>query len=119
MPVTALPAASAALVGGERRAPVVAVPPAPSLPGEVTSPSPLADATPPGGALATQANESLKQKGVDLAIEFDDELGRAIFRLVDSVTGELVRQVPSEDMLAVARALAAGESAGALVKTRA
>ncbi|MEG1831809.1 MAG: flagellar protein FlaG [Burkholderiaceae bacterium] len=118
MPVTALPAASAALVGGERRAPVVAVPPAPSLPGEVTSPSPLADATPPS-ALATQANESLKQKGVDLAIEFDDELGRAIFRLVDSVTGELVRQVPSEEMLAVARALAAGESAGALVKTRA
>ena len=70
-------------------------------------------------AAAEQANQGLREKGVELAIEFDDELGRAIFRLVDSRTGELVHQVPSEEMLVVARALAAGQSAGALIKAHA
>ena len=37
-----------------------------------------------------------------------DALDRAVFRLVDSQTGEVVRQIPSAEVLAIARALAEG-----------
>lgn len=61
------------------------------------------------------ANQVLAQKGSELAFEFDDELGRVIAKLIDTQTREVIRQVPSEELLAIARALADGPSAGSLV----
>jgi uncharacterized FlaG/YvyC family protein len=40
-----------------------------------------------------------------------------VFRLVDSQTGEVVRQIPSQEMLTIARALAQDSSAGVLLRT--
>ena len=54
-----------------------------------------------------------------MTIEFDDALDRAVFRLVDSQTGEVVRQIPSEEVLAMARALAEGADAGVMLSTNA
>ncbi len=61
------------------------------------------------------ANQVLAQKGRELAFEFDDELGRVIAKLIDTQTREVIRQVPSEELLAIARALAEGPPAGSLV----
>ncbi len=65
---------------------------------------------------AIEANRRLAEKGAELAFEFEDALGRMIFKLVDTRTREVVRQVPSEAMLAIARALADQVSAGALLQ---
>ena len=65
------------------------------------------------------ANEALARIGSELAFEFDDELNRVIAKLIDRKTREVIRQVPSEAVLAIARALAEGEHSGAIVRARA
>ncbi|MCA3211962.1 MAG: flagellar protein FlaG [Burkholderiales bacterium] len=77
--------------------------------------APAADAA----RAAAEANRRLAEKGSQLTIEFDDALDRAVFRLVDSQTGEVVRQIPSEEVLAIARALAEGADAGVMLSTNA
>jgi flagellar protein FlaG len=66
---------------------------------------------------AAQASRRLAENGSKLTIEFDDVVERMVFRLVDSQTGEVVRQIPSREMLAIARALAEDSSAGVLLRT--
>jgi flagellar protein FlaG len=66
---------------------------------------------------AVEANRWLAEKGSQLTLEFDDAAGRTIFRIVDSQTGAVVRQVPSEEVLAIARALAEDAPSGALLRT--
>jgi flagellar protein FlaG len=63
------------------------------------------------------ANRALAEKGRELVFEFDDDSNRIVSRLVDKTTGEVIRQVPSETLLAIARALAAGASSGAVLRT--
>jgi len=77
--------------------------------------APAADAA----RAAAEANRRLAEKGSQLTIEFDDALDRAVFRLVDSQTGEVVRQIPSAEVLAIARALAEGADAGVMLSTNA
>lgn len=70
-------------------------------------------------AATQELKAKLEEKGVELAIEFDDEIHRSIVKLVDSRSGEILRQIPSEEMLVLARALARSDSVGALLQTRA
>ncbi len=66
--------------------------------------------------LARQAaNRALVEKGSELAFEFDDATERVIVRLIDTRTGDVIRQFPSKQMLAIARALAQGHPVGSLV----
>ncbi len=69
-------------------------------------------------AVVAQANQHLQKNGRELTIEFNDDLGRSVFKLVDSVTGEVLRQIPTEEALAVARALAEGQGPGSLLDAR-
>lgn len=64
---------------------------------------------------AQEANRRLAEKGSELTFEFDDVLGRVIFKLIDTRTREVVRQVPAEVIVAIARALDAGSHTGALL----
>jgi flagellar protein FlaG len=64
-----------------------------------------------------EANERLAEKGSELTIEFDDALGRTIFKLVDSQTGDVVRQIPSEEVIAISRALKDQVSTGVLLRS--
>lgn len=66
---------------------------------------------------AAEVNRRLAEKGSELTIEFDDALERTVFRLVDTQTGEVVRQIPSEQVLAIARALADDQASGVLLRT--
>jgi len=65
------------------------------------------------------ANEALQKNGCELAFEFDDASGRVIARLIDTKTKEVLRQLPSRETLAIARALADYRSHGVLLETNA
>jgi len=96
-------------------------------------PTPAAGARPaaqdvPDGQAATSerlkaavaaANRQLEQTNREMTFVFDDRLGRMLVKIVDTSTNAVVRQVPSEDMLAAARALSQGRTRGALVNSKA
>jgi len=64
-----------------------------------------------------EALARLAEKSSELTFQLDDELGRVIVRLVDRNTREVLRQVPTKEALAVARALRDGATLGTLVST--
>jgi len=70
-------------------------------------------------AAVAQANEQLSQSNRELAFVFDDKLGRMLVKIVDKSTNTVIRQVPSEDMLAAARALTGTQTRGALLNGKA
>ena len=41
----------------------------------------------------------------NLEFSLDDETGKTVVKVVDATTNELIRQIPSEEMLEIARAL--------------
>ena len=65
------------------------------------------------------ANRNLRGNGCELAFEFDDASNRMIARLIDTKTKEVLRQYPSREALAIARALAEDRSQGVLLQTNA
>lgn len=52
-----------------------------------------------------EVGEHLKQSGSTLQIDYDKTSGRNVFKVVDSATGGVVFQIPSEEILAAARKL--------------
>ena len=93
--------------------------PAPgSVPAGGASPAAAPDSEQLKAAVA-RANQQLDQSNRELAFVFDDKLGRMLVKIVDKQTNAVVRQVPSEDMLVMARALADAPPRGVLIKSRA
>lgn len=100
--------------------------PAPRAP---ASPNAAAAAAPAQAAPATThaelkaavdaANQQLDQSNRELAFVFDDKLGRMLVKIVDTRTNTVIRQVPSEEMLAAARALSGSSTRGALLSGKA
>jgi len=52
-------------------------------------------------------NDYLQQANSNLKFQVDKSTGITYFKLVDSKTGEVIRQVPSEEILSMARKLRA------------
>jgi flagellar protein FlaG len=50
-------------------------------------------------------NELLQTRSPDLEFSLDRDSNRAIVRVVDKETQEVIRQMPSEDVLQIAKAL--------------
>jgi len=83
--------------------------------------------TPPAGAATPAqlkaavdaANQALDQSNRELSFVFDDKLNRILVKIIDTRTNTVVRQVPSEEMLAAARALAGASTRGALLTSKA
>jgi flagellar protein FlaG len=77
-----------------------------------TTPQP---GSPEGGSVDTSAKaldsavkefkDYLQQNQSDLSFQVDQSSGRMYFKLVDSRTKEVIRQIPSEEVLAMARKL--------------
>lgn len=63
------------------------------------------------------ANRQLVQKGNELTFEFNEDADRVVVKLIDTQTREVLRQIPSEEALAIARALRDDAAAGALLRT--
>lgn len=52
-----------------------------------------------------EVSAHLSQSGSKLEIQYDKTSGRNVFKIVDSGTGGVVLQIPSEEVLAMARKL--------------
>ncbi len=56
-------------------------------------------------AAVTHINQVLQQTSRNLQFSVDDSTKRVVVKVVDTQTGELVRQIPSEETLAIARSI--------------
>lgn len=54
-------------------------------------------------AAAAEIDAYLKSSGRELAIDFDESLSRPIVRVVEPETSRVIREIPSEEVLQVAR----------------
>jgi flagellar protein FlaG len=50
-------------------------------------------------------NKTLKQANRSLEFSVDESTNKQVFKLVDTDTGDTIRQYPSEEMLAISRAI--------------
>ena len=76
------------------------------------------EATPAQVAEAVkEANASLHSRAVGLRFEMDEDTDKLIVRVVDRESGELIRQIPSEEVVRIAKVL--GKAPGLLVSREA
>ena len=54
-------------------------------------------------------NRALQEKSSNLSFSVDEGTGRTVVRVFRKSTGELVRQIPSEEVLAIAASIKRGE----------
>jgi flagellar protein FlaG len=54
---------------------------------------------------AETLNRQLESASHDLRFSLDESTGKMIVRVVDTDTGEVIRQIPSEELLAISRSL--------------
>ena len=50
----------------------------------------------------TEINDIIRNIQRDLAFNIDEDSGKTVIRVIDSQSGELIRQIPSEKVLAIA-----------------
>jgi flagellar protein FlaG len=60
-----------------------------------------------------EINESMKGQSVGVQFEVDKDTDKLVVKVVDRVSGELIRQIPSEEVLRIAKLL--GKVPGALM----
>lgn len=65
----------------------------------------------------TKVKEALPEVAQNLQFSLDEDTGRTIVKVVDSGTNEVIRQIPSEELLAISKALDA--FTGLLIKQKA
>ncbi|MDP3858418.1 MAG: flagellar protein FlaG [Stagnimonas sp.] len=96
----------------------------PSRPLPPASNDELAPATPTPAAVAespdlpqavAQLNRYVARSRTDLQFRIDDEAGRVVVSIVDADSGQVLRQMPSEEALRIARYLE-GDGSGLLDK---
>lgn len=107
--------------------PVSALPPLPGALGTVKGVKPVAAATPSVATMqptraevekaVSSANEHMHTVAPSLQFEVDADTQQVVIRLVDRQDQRVLRQVPSPEMLAIARALERMQAL--LVRTRA
>lgn len=88
---------------GSAPAPVVRVPAA-------AVPEPMPQQQQPSQEQLQRAMESMKQTietkaPNSLSFSVDDSTGKTIVKVTDAKTGEMIRQIPSEELLEIARSL--------------
>lgn len=54
---------------------------------------------------AKEANEFISHVNDNLQFSVDDETGKTIIKVVDATTQEVIKQIPSEEMIAIAKAM--------------
>ena len=66
--------------------------------------------------IASQINEFLKSTASDVQFSVDGESDRVVVRVVDTQTQKVIRQMPSEEMLAISKSL--DQMSGLLIKQK-
>ena len=54
----------------------------------------------------TRLNDHVQLVRRDLQFSIDDDTGKTIVKVLDSESGDLIRQIPSEELIAIAQAIA-------------
>lgn len=62
-------------------------------------------------AATAQIEQFVRSSGRNLQFRVDDDSGRVVVSVRDSDTGELIRQIPSEAALRIAKSLESGQTA--------
>lgn len=78
----------------------------------------LQDLTKPSERAVALLNDFIKSQQQQLEFSMDKATNRIVLRVIDTSSGELIRQVPSEDWLHLAQSLANGRG-GALLQDQA
>lgn len=73
-------------------------------------PLPSAESKPAAGArdlesAVTKLNDHIQLVQRDLHISVDDDTGKTIVKVMDSESGDVIRQIPSEEVIAISQAL--------------
>lgn len=107
-------AAGAGSEAGSRAAATLAASSA-GMPPAVAAPAP-AQAAPAASLEAVaeatrQVAELVQSRASNLVFSLDDDSGRTVVKIVDAQTEEVIRQIPSEEMLALAKAIEDYQSA--------
>jgi len=76
--------------------------------------APATPAPPDLRQVIASLTRALQQTQSNLSFSVDENTGKTIVRVVRSSTGELVRQIPSEEALAIAASLAPGDPLASL-----
>jgi flagellar protein FlaG len=69
--------------------------------------------------LAEEGNKILESVQRNLQFKIDDSTKQVVMSIVDKETGELIKQIPSEEVLALAQRLQETNGEGAIVQGRA
>jgi len=72
----------------------------------------------PSDRALEQINKLLKTQQQALEFSLDKGSNRVVYKLIDTNTGEVIRQIPSEEFLSLSRSLAA-KTEGALLRDKA
>lgn len=68
----------------------------------------LADRVKLSKQAAERLNEALKERQRDLEFSVDETTGRTVLKVIHSESGEVIRQLPPEEILQIARAFIEG-----------
>lgn len=97
------------LTGDSMPAPVAAPRTPVAAPKTGTTPVELPHVAPPTPAQMQNAvdsiNKAMKQANAGVEFSIDKDTRKTIIKVVESETGEVIRQFPSEEILAIARAI--------------
>jgi flagellar protein FlaG len=88
----------------------------PARAGKLAQQPPASDAQDALRAAAQQIEAYLKSIGRAVEFRFDDAAGKTVITVRDTATDEVIRQIPSEELLQLARHL--NERANALVNVK-
>ena len=105
---------SARAVSGEQLPDAVGLAPSTNVAGTQTS---ATDQKRQVEAAVKAVKEFIQPMASNLAFEMDDDSGRTVIKITEASSGELIRQIPSEEMLEIAKAL--DRLQGLLVKQKA
>lgn len=78
---------------------------APTAAGEVVRKTDSASDAEQVKRAAAEINRQLKNAAQSIRFTVDEALGKTIVRVVDSETGDVIRQIPSEEALAISRSI--------------
>jgi len=90
----------------------------------VETPPPVAPASGPQKptqqqlqAAMKEVQEQVRNSAQNLQFSLDDETGKTVVRVVDAENGEVIRQIPSEELMAIAKSI--GQMQGLLLRQKA
>lgn len=105
LPAAGSTASPAAPLPGQGSSPATASPQPSAPPAQPAASQPPQLSAEAARQAARAINDFIKSTSADVEFTVDSESDRIVVRVVDSANNQLIRQIPSEEMLAISHAL--------------